>query len=110
MKYATRYTGRSRNYHIMKDETDGRGSRRSTVNLRVFFFCNNYLVDRRVFDVAVTVARKISDRIIAFGDLVGNGKVSHPRPNSTDNTIILQELRKSKNILLSDLRGQNRVR
>lgn len=78
-----------------------------------FFFpppCNNYLVDHRVFDVAVSVAQKICDRMIAFGDLVGNGKVSHPRPNSTDNTIILQELRKSKNILLSDLRGQKRVR
>jgi hypothetical protein len=89
----------------MEDETNGRGSRRSTVNLRVFFSCNNYLVDRRVFDVAVSVAQKICDGMIAFGDLVGNGTVSHPRPNSTDNTIILQELRRSKDILLSDLGG-----
>lgn len=68
MKYATRYIGRSRNYHIMKDETDGRGSRRSTVNLRVFS-CNNYLVDSGVFVVAVSDAQKICDRMIAFGDL-----------------------------------------
>lgn len=76
MKYATRYIGRTRNYHIMKDETGGRGSRRSTVNLRVFS-CSNYLVDSGVFDVAVSDAQKMCDRLIAFGDLVGLINAKH---------------------------------
>ena len=67
-------------------------------------------MDCRVFDVAVSASEKICDRMIAFGDFVGNGRVPHPPPNSTDNTIILQELRKGTNILLSSLRGQKRVR
>jgi hypothetical protein len=60
----------------MKDETDGRGSRRSTVNLRVFS-CSNYLVDSGGFDVALSDAQKICDRMITFGDLVGLINAQH---------------------------------
>jgi hypothetical protein len=61
----------------MKDEMDGRGNRGSTVTLLCQSFVYiNYLVGRRVFDVAVSVAQKICERKRACGDFVGKGQVS----------------------------------